>query len=92
MAAGPALIVHEDGMIEATPELKQKLHLTPGTRLELVGKIGREVRFRVPSSPRRTIKSWRDMAGFLADFPVDLNEERKKERQRELERDTHWRD
>ena len=92
MASGSALIFHEDGTIEATPELKQKLHLTPGTRLELVGQIGQEVRFLVPSSPPRTIKSWRDMAGFLADSPVDLNEERKKERQLELERDTHWRD
>jgi hypothetical protein len=30
MASTPALIVHEDGSIEATPELKEKLHLAPG--------------------------------------------------------------
>ena len=90
MASGAALIFHEDGSFEATDELKQQLRLQPGTRLELVEQTGQEVHFRVPTYAPRTIKSWRDMEGFLAGSPVDLNEERKKERQRELERDDHW--
>ena len=91
MASGSALIFHEDGTIEATPELKEKLHLKPGMRLELVQQAGTEVRFRMPSQ-KKEIDSWRDLEGFLAGSPVDLSAERKKERQRELESDARWRD
>jgi hypothetical protein len=88
MASTPALIVHEDGTIEATPELKAKLHLAPGTRLELVHQSGEEVSFRMPS-PMKEIKSWRDLRGILADSPADPNRDLEQERLRELERDAY---
>jgi len=88
MASTPALIVHEDGSIEATPELKEKLHLAPGTRLELVQQSGREIRFRIPA-PMKEIKSWRDLEGILADSAADPNRDLEQERLRELERDAY---
>jgi hypothetical protein len=88
MPSSPALIFHEDGSIEATPELKQKLQLTPGTRLELVQQSGSEVRFRMPA-PTKVIRSWRDLEGILADSPADPNRELEQERLAELERDAH---
>jgi hypothetical protein len=86
MASTPALIIHEDGSIEATPELKERLHLAPGTRLELVHQSGEEVSFRMPP-PMREIKSWRDLRGILADSAADPTKDLEEERQRELERD-----
>jgi len=86
MASAAALIVKDDGSIEATPELREALHMKPGTRLELVEHSAQDVHFRVPSPPQE-IRSWRDLEGYLADSPIDLNEERRKERQRELERE-----
>ena len=84
--ASPALIVREDGSFEATPELKETLHMRPGTRLELVQHTGQEVRFRVPSAVRE-IHSWRDLRGILADSPEDPNADLERERLRELEED-----
>jgi hypothetical protein len=84
--AGAALIVKDDGSIEATPELREALHMKPGTRLELVEHSDQEAHFRVPS-PGQGIRNWRDLGGLLADSAVDLSEERRKERQGELERD-----
>jgi hypothetical protein len=86
MPSSPALIFHEDGSIEATPELKQKLQLNPGARLELVQQSGTEVRFRMPVSTKE-IRSWRDLEGILADSPADPNGELEQERLAELERD-----
>ena len=88
MASTAALIFHEDGSIEATPELKQQLQLKPGTRLELVQQTAIEVRFRVPSSMKQ-IEGWRDLEGILANSPADPNSELDQERIRELERDAH---
>jgi hypothetical protein len=82
-----ALIVHDDGSFEATPELKDTLHLAPGTRLEFVEKSGEEIRFRVPKVFPE-IKSWRDLQGILADTPLDPNADLERERLRELESDT----
>jgi hypothetical protein len=65
MASGPALIFHEDGSIEATPELKEKLQLAPGARLELVQQEGAEFHFRAPAAMRE-IHGWRDLEGILA--------------------------
>jgi hypothetical protein len=84
--ASAALIVKDDGSIEATPELREALRMKPGTRLELVQHNAYEVHFRVPSQETR---GWRDFDGYLAGSPVDLNEERRKERQRELEREVY---
>lgn len=81
-----ALIVHDDGSFEATSELKDTLHLAPGTRLEFVEKSGGEVRFRVPKLFPE-IGSWRDLKGILADTPFDPNADLERERLRELERD-----
>jgi hypothetical protein len=83
-ASNAALIVHEDGSFEATSELKATLHLAPGTRLELVGKSGEEIRFRVPKVFRE-IRSWRDLQGILADSDADPNADLEAERLRELE-------
>ena len=82
-----ALIVHDDGSFEATPELKDTLHLAPGTRLELVQRTGNEIRFRVPKIFPE-IKSWRDLEGILADTPFDPNADLERERLRELESDS----
>jgi hypothetical protein len=87
MASSPALIFHEDGSIEATPELKHKLELVHGTRLELIQQDGTEFRFRVPS-PMRDIHSWRDLEGILADSPADPNRDLEQERIAELKRDS----
>jgi len=86
MASSPALIFHEDGSIEATPELKMKLQLAPGSRLELVQQEGAEFRFRVPTAMRE-IRGWRDLEGILADSPVDPNRDLEQERLAELKRD-----
>lgn len=87
MAAGnAALIVQDDGSISATPELQESLHLSPGTRLELIKREGEEIRFRIPS-PMREIKSWRDLEGILADSAADPNAELEAERVTELKRD-----
>jgi hypothetical protein len=83
-AGSAALIVHEDGTFEATPELKDTLHLAPGTRLELVQRTSDEIRFRVPKVLRE-IKSWRDLQGILADSDADPNADLEAERLRELE-------
>ena len=88
MASGPALIFHEDGTIEATPELQQTLHLKPGTRLELVQQSGVELRFRIPP-PMKEINGWRDLEGILSDSPADPNRDLEQERLLELERDAH---
>ena len=50
-ASNAALIVHDDGSFEATPELREALHLAAGTRLELVQQSSEEVRFRIPRWP-----------------------------------------
>ncbi len=86
MASSLALIFHEDGSIEATPELKQKLQLKPGTRLELVRQSGAEFRFRMPSL-MKDITSWRDLEGILADSTADPNRDLEQERLAELDRD-----
>ncbi len=86
MASSLALIFHEDGSIEATPELKQKLQLKPGTRLELVQQSGAEFRFRMPSL-MKDITSWRDLEGILADSTADPNRDLEQERLAELDRD-----
>jgi hypothetical protein len=86
MASSLALIFHEDGSIEATPELRQRLRLLPGTRLELVKQSGGELRFRMPV-PMKEISGWRDLEGILADLPVDPNLELEQERLAELDRD-----
>ena len=86
-AGNAALIVHDDGSFEATPELKETLHLAPGTRLEFVQRSGEEIRFRVPLEFRE-IKSWRDLKGILADSPCDPNADLERERLQELERDS----
>jgi hypothetical protein len=78
MASGLALIFHEDGSIEATPELKEKLQLASGSRLELVQQDGAEFRFRAPSE-MRVIHGWRDLEGILADSSSGY-ERRAKER------------
>ena len=91
MASAAALIVKDDGSIEATPELWEALHMRPGTRLELVEHSAQDVHFRVPSTPPE-IRSWRALEGYLADSSIDLNEERRKERQRDLEREALRRD
>jgi hypothetical protein len=85
--ASAALIVKADGSFEATPELKLRLQLEPGTRLELVQQDGAEYRFRAPST-RREVKSWRDLEGFLADSTADPNRELDEERVAELRRDS----
>jgi len=87
MASNPALIFHEDGSVEATPELKRKLELVHGNRLELVQQDGAEFHFRVPIEMRE-IHGWRDLEGILADSPVDLNRELDEERLSELKRET----
>jgi hypothetical protein len=89
--ASAALIVKDDGSFEATPELREALHMQPGTRLELVEHDDQEIRFRVPGS-MRDIAGWRNLEGILADSPVDLNEERRKERERELDQENRWRE
>jgi hypothetical protein len=87
-AGNAALIVHDDGSFEATPELMDTLHLAPGTRLELVQRAGDEIRFRVPKVFPE-IKSWRDLEGILADTDCDPNADLERERLLELERDAH---
>jgi bifunctional DNA-binding transcriptional regulator/antitoxin component of YhaV-PrlF toxin-antitoxin module len=87
--ASAALIVKDDGSFEATPELREVLHMQPGTRLELVEREGDEVRFRVPAGSE-DLQGWRSLRGMLADSPVDLNEERRKERERELAAENRW--
>jgi hypothetical protein len=82
-----ALIVHEDGTLEATPELKDTLHLVAGSRLEFVQQTGDEVRFRMPKWPDE-IRSWRDLQGILAHSDADPNAELELERLRELESDS----
>jgi hypothetical protein len=81
-----ALIFHDDGSIEATRELKDALHLMPGSRLEFVQKSGEEIRFRMPKQIKQ-IESWRDLEGILADLPLDPNAELERDRLQELERD-----
>jgi hypothetical protein len=81
-----ALIFHDDGSIEATRELKDVLHLTPGSRLEFVRKTGEEIRFRMPK-PLKEIGGWRDLEGIWAGSPFDPNAELERDRLRELERD-----
>ena len=85
-ANSAALIVQDDGSLSATPELKESLDLSPGTRLELVRREGEEVRFRIPT-PMKEIKSWRDLEGILADSEGDPNAELEAERIAELKRD-----
>lgn len=87
--ASAALIVRDDGSFEATPELKELFHMRPGSRLELIQHNCQEVRFRVPAPENH---GWQSLEGYLADYPVDLNEERRKERQRELESEERWRE
>jgi len=82
-ASNAALIVHDDGSFEATPELREVLHLAAGTRLELVEQSSEEVRFRIPRWPAE-IKSWRDLEGILADSDADPNADLELEKQREL--------
>jgi uncharacterized protein YlzI (FlbEa/FlbD family) len=82
--ASPALIIKEDGSVEATPELGLALYLRQGTRLELVKQSFGEVHFRVPSYLRE-IHSWRDLEGILVDSDLDPNLELELEKQRELE-------
>lgn len=81
-----ALIFHDDGSIEATRELKDALHLMPGSRLEFIQKTGDEIRFRMPKLLKE-IGGWRDLEGILADSPFDPNAELEQDRLRELERD-----
>jgi hypothetical protein len=83
-ASNAALIVHDDGSFEATPELMHTLHLAPGTRLELVQRTDDEIRFRVPKVFPE-IKSWRDLQGILADSTADPNADLEREKLRELE-------
>ncbi len=88
MALGnAALIVHDDGTIEATRELKDALHLVPGSRLEFVQKSGEEISFHMHASPK-DIGSWRDLEGILADTAFDPNAGLERDRLRELESDT----
>ena len=82
-ASNAALIVHDDGSFEATPELREALHLAAGTRLELVQQSSEEVRFRIPKWPAE-IKSWRDLEGILAHSDADPNADLELEKQREL--------
>jgi len=82
------LIVHDDGSFEATPELRNELHLAPGTRLEFVQRSGEEIRFRVPRAFPE-IRSWRDLEGILADTDCDPNADLERERIRELNSDAH---
>jgi hypothetical protein len=86
MASSLALIFHEDGTIEATAELKRKLRLAPGSRLELVEQEGSEFRFRAPGVMRE-INGWRDLEGILADSAVDPNDDLAQERISEVKRD-----
>jgi hypothetical protein len=85
-ASSAALIIHEDGSFEATPELKQALHLTPGSRLEFIQRSGTEVRFKLPKVFPE-INSWRDLEGILADTDCDPNADLEADRLRELESD-----
>ncbi len=85
-ASSAALIVHDDGSFEATPELKEALHLTPGTRLEFVHRSGSEIHFKLPKVFPE-IKSWRDLEGILAETDSDPNADLEAERLRELESD-----
>jgi hypothetical protein len=85
-ANNAALIVHEDGRFEATPELKEALHLAVGTRLEFIQRSGAEIKFMVPKVFPE-IKSWRDLEGILADTDCDPNADLELDRLRELERD-----
>jgi hypothetical protein len=84
--ASAALIVRDDGSFEATPELKMKLQLAPGSRLELVQQEGAEFRFLAPTAMRE-IHGWRDLEGVLADSPADPNRGLEEERLAELKRD-----
>jgi hypothetical protein len=86
MPSSPALIFHADGSIEATAELREKVHLVPGTRLELVQQSDSELRFRMPRATG-PIRSWRDLQGILADSTADPNRDLDQERRSELERD-----
>lgn len=86
-ASSAALIVQDDGSISATPELQESLHLSPGTRLELIKREGEEIRFRIPTAIRE-ITSWRDLEGILADSAADPNAELDAERVAELKRDS----
>jgi hypothetical protein len=70
MASSAALIFEDDGNITATPELKSRLSLKPGTRLELIQQSGAELLFRIPA-PMREIHSWRGLQGILADTDAD---------------------
>jgi hypothetical protein len=85
-ASNAALIVHDDGSFEATPELRKELHLAPGTRLEFVQRSGEEIRFRVPRAFPE-IHSWRDLQGILANTEYDPNADLERDRIRELELD-----
>ena len=85
-ANNAALIVHEDGSFEATPELQETLHLAAGTRLEFVQRSGSEIKFKVPKVWPE-IKSWRDLEGILADTDSDPNADLEQDRLRELESD-----
>ena len=80
------LIFHDDGSIEATRELKDALHLIPGSRLELVDQSGPEIHFHIPP-PVKDVRSWRDLEGILSSSTFDPNAELEKDRLRELERD-----
>ena len=86
MPSSPALIFHADGSIEATAELRQKLHLVQETRLELVEQSESEIRFRMPKT-NRPIHSWRDLEGVLAGSAADPTRDLEQERRIELERD-----
>ena len=83
-ASSAALIFHEDGSIEATPELKDTLHLAPGSRLEFVQQSGEEIRFRMPTWPDE-IRNWRDLQGILANSSADPNADLERDKLRELE-------
>lgn len=88
-ASSAALVVKEDGSLEATPELKEKLRLVTGSRLELLEKDGSELRFHMSSWPRE-LKTWRDLEGILADTDADPNADLEEDKRRELESEGHW--
>lgn len=88
-ASGAALVVREDGTLEATPELNETLHLTAGSRLELVDNDGTELRFRVSAWPAE-IKNWRDLEGILKHVAADPNADLEDDKRRELESEGRW--
>ena len=85
MPAAHPIVTVDHGRVEIPADLREDPRFRDGARLVLVPLGGTE-------DQREAKGDWRGLRGIFADSPIDLNEERRKERQLELERDDHWRD